>query len=144
MAAPDDKPKLPKGKGKGRMRSSSPAAGGERKGICYAFRDTGKCDKGKECPYSHDRSPSPAGNRVKKADGSPRGSVICKYFAAGSCKFGDKCFMKHEAAAAPADGDGAAKPKGKGQGKGGQNCLKTRQWGSPQWLLPLFGGPTTM
>ena len=120
LAATDDK-KKPKGKGKGRSRSSSPV-GGEKKGICFAFRDNGKCDKGKSCPYAHDRSPSPPGKNKDTGATSPRGILPCKYFAAGSCKFGDKCTFKHTAAA------GAEKEEGRGRGKGkGKKKLSTEE-----------------
>ena len=48
-------PALPaQGKGKGE----------NNKGICYRFRDTGKCDR-ENCPYSHGKNAAPASNKGK-------------------------------------------------------------------------------
>ena len=81
--------------------------------ICYKFRD-GKCEKGKDCPYKHVKESSRSGTPKKKGKGkggrsasSNRKSkeemakIPCTYFQQGKCRRGDKCFHKHEVAAAP-------------------------------------------
>ena len=102
-----------KGKGKGK-RGSTPKGAAKRepsKGVCYDYKNTGKCDK-PGCPYLHKRegSPSPGKGKGKgkKGNRSPSGprdkNVVCKYFAStGTCKFGADCHYSHSAPpAAPA------------------------------------------
>ena len=102
-----------KGKGdRGRSRGRSQSTKGDR--ICYKFRD-GKCEKGKDCPYKHVRESSRSGTPKKKGKGKGNKSssptrkskeemakTPCTYFQQGKCRRGDKCFYKHEVAAAPA------------------------------------------
>ena len=102
-----------KGKGdRGRSRGRSQSTKGDR--ICYKFRD-GKCEKGKDCPYKHVRESSRSGTPKKKGKGKGNKSsspnrkskeemakIPCTYFQQGKCRRGDKCFYKHEVAAAPA------------------------------------------
>ena len=116
----------------GTKTPAAPAKGkgkGKAKGICYAFRDYGKCDK-EDCQYRHEsnaapakgggkgkgRSKSPKGKgrgrsnspkgkgKGKSRDRSPSagGNKVCWFFLQGSCKFGDKCASKHTKPAAPA------------------------------------------
>ena len=102
-----------KGKGdRGRSRGRSQSGKGDR--ICYKFRD-GKCEKGKDCPYKHVKDSSRSGTPKKKGkgkggsrSGSPNrksreemAKIPCTYFQQGKCRRGDKCFYKHEVAAAP-------------------------------------------
>ena len=86
--------------------------------ICYKFRD-GKCEKGKNCPYKHVKEPrrdrSTSSRKGKKGKGRGRSrspsstklskeemaKIPCTYFQQGNCRRGDKCFYKHEKAAAP-------------------------------------------
>ena len=100
-----------KGKGdRGRSRGRSQSAKGDK--ICYKFRD-GKCEKGKDCPYKHVKDSSRSGTPKKKGKGGGRSvspnrkskeemaKIPCTYFQQGKCRRGDKCFYKHEIAAAP-------------------------------------------
>ena len=73
------KSKGPKKKGSGRSKSKSPgrstsSKGDGKKGVCYTWKNTGKCDKHDkgECDYSHDpedkaRSSTPKGGGKGKA-----------------------------------------------------------------------------
>ena len=90
------------------------AQSGKGDKICYKFRD-GKCEKGKDCPYKHVKDSSRSGTPKKKGkgkggsrSGSPNrkskeemAKIPCTYFQQGKCRRGDKCFYKHEVAAAP-------------------------------------------
>ena len=102
-----------KGKGdRGRSRGRSQSGKGDR--ICYKFRD-GKCEKGKDCPYKHVKDSSRSGTPKKKGKGKGGGrsgspnrksreemaKIPRTYFQQGKCRRGDKCFYKHEVAAAP-------------------------------------------
>jgi hypothetical protein len=101
-----------KGKGKGK-RGSTPKGEAKRepsKGVCYDYKNTGKCDK-PGCPYLHKRdgspSPSKGKGKGKKGSRSPSGprdkSVVCKFYVStGTCKFGTDCHFSHPAPAAPA------------------------------------------
>ena len=72
-------------------RTTMPVVG-EKKGVCYAFK-RGRCNKGKGCPYKHDRegSADPKGKGKGKDKGqgrersnSPGGRPrICKYYLRG-------------------------------------------------------------
>ena len=43
-----------KGGGKGKDRKGGGKGdGSKQKGVCYEFRDTGKCSRGDSCPFSH-------------------------------------------------------------------------------------------
>ena len=107
-----------KGKGKGKT------------GICYAFRDKGKCDR-EDCPYQHSNNAMPAkgsgkrgrsrspkgkgrgrsnspkgkGKGISRERSSSDGKQVCWFFMKGHCKFGDKCNNKHSKPAAPATKD---------------------------------------
>jgi hypothetical protein len=105
-----------KDRGKGdrgmRPRGRSQSAKGDK--ICYKFRD-GKCEKGKDCPYKYVKDTSRSGTPKKKGKGKGNGrsrspskmsreemaKTPCTYFQQGKCRRGDKCFYKHENAAAP-------------------------------------------
>ena len=102
-----------RGKGdRGRPRGRSQSAKGDK--ICYKFRD-GKCEKGKDCPYKYVKDTSRSGTPKKKGKGKGNGrsrspskmsreemaKTPCTYFQQGKCRRGDKCFYKHENAAAP-------------------------------------------
>jgi hypothetical protein len=83
--------------------------------ICYIFRDTGRCEFGDDCRFSHNldangpAAAAPAGGARggrgprKENGGNAAGGAkpkrVCRDFAAtGNCKFGDECRFSHEAA----------------------------------------------
>ena len=124
-----------KGKGGWKPRGNSPGSGSNRgsspkgkgKGVCFRFRDTGKCDT-KDCPYSHVRSQSPGhfGSRGGSREGSPGRSrsfspsrssnakPVCRFWAKdGRCNKGDKCKFSHERSRSPSPVSPAAKSPGK-------------------------------
>jgi hypothetical protein len=116
------------GKGKGKGKSRSPSAGGTpRQGICFPFRDTGKCARGSACPYKHERSPSPPAKgkgkgRGKKGSKSPsrgpspsgggprlpKSETPCRFHGMGHCRLGSGCAFKHSGS-----GSSAPAPKAK-------------------------------
>ena len=49
-----------------------------------------------------ERSRSPSKGKQKKMSREEMAKIPCAYFARGSCKRGDKCYYKHDTAAAPA------------------------------------------
>ena len=69
----------------------------------------------KDCPYKHVKDTSRSGTPKKKGKGKGNGrsaspsrkskeemaKIPCTYFQQGKCRRGDKCFYKHEIAAAP-------------------------------------------
>jgi len=85
---------------------------------CFDFRNTGVCSRGDSCKFSHDpnaeikaRTPPASPRDQAKAKGNSPGDktrapskTMCKGFAAGNCKYGDKCRFSHGAAAAAAGG----------------------------------------
>ena len=75
------------------------------------------------------------GDGKGKGKGKSDGSVVCRFHAAGNCRFGDTCSMSHviprnyvapepkgkggDKGSGKSKGDGKGKSKGKGKGKGG-------------------------
>ena len=134
---PTKPPALPAGDGHG---------GGGDTQVCYSWRDTGKCDKGKACKWANThngknrRTNSPGARKGKgkgkgKGDAAPgaerpkmtkneASKLVCQHFkSAAGCRWGDACWMKHDEKAAPAPSDKKTKTKvkkktkGKGKGK---------------------------
>lgn len=60
---------------------------GRKKMICN-FYINGACNKGKECPFSHDAP------QIKKTD-------LCKYFLTNNCMKGDECVYSHDTKSYP-------------------------------------------
>jgi hypothetical protein len=129
------KTKKKKGDGKGKDRnrtpprkdprtrrdSHSPGKGNPKRGVCYLWKNRGKCekhDKG-ECPYKHEekdkgtnsRSSSPKDRKGRgdskgrkgsgKGDrslskGRDRKSIPCHFFLRGKCLRNEKCEFKHD------------------------------------------------
>ena len=103
-----------RGKGDRGMRPCGRSQSAKGDKICYKFRD-GKCEKGKDCPYKYVKDTSRSGTPKKKGKGKGNGrsrspskmsreemaKTPCTYFQQGKCRRGDKCFYKHENAAAP-------------------------------------------
>ena len=89
----------------------------------------GKCAKGKDCPYRHDKKDrSPSRQRTprtssrdpkKKLNKEEMAKTPCIYFARGDCRRGDKCLYLHEkkSAAAPKDPARPNSPKPKKEPK---------------------------
>ena len=82
---------------------------------CFDFRNTGKCSRGDSCKFSHDpnaeikaKTPPASPREGAKKPASPKSpktsKTPCKGFAAGACKYGDKCRFSHGAVAAAAGG----------------------------------------
>jgi len=59
-----------------------------RKKMICNFYVNGACNKGKECPFSHD------GPQIKKTD-------LCKYFLTNNCLKGDECVYSHDTKSYP-------------------------------------------
>jgi hypothetical protein len=108
-AAPVKEKIKEKGKGK---RGSTPKGSAKRepsKGVCYDYKNTGKCEK-KDCPYLHKKegSHSPGKGKGKGKKGKSPGaaknkSILCKFFVSnGDCKFGADCHFLHPTPVAPA------------------------------------------
>ena len=122
-SAPATKGDGKKGKGK---RGATPKGSAKRessKGVCYDYKNTGKCDK-QGCPYLHKRegSPSPGKGKGKKGN-SPtardqaQAKTPCSFFAkSGACKYGADCRYSHGAPAAPA----APKKKARSRSRAGK------------------------
>ena len=59
------------GKGKGKKGNGKSQ---EPKGICYEFQATGKCSKGKNCGFKHEKGGNPKGGKKGKSrSGTPKG-----------------------------------------------------------------------
>ena len=66
-----------------------------RKPPCFQFQREGKCSKGNDCPYEHDKKSVASGGAATGASrrqGSPdpraadvKGKTFCRHYAAGSC-----------------------------------------------------------
>ena len=113
---------------------------GEGKGICYRFRDNGKCDR-PDCPYEHQKGGKGKGKGKGKGYGKSKigaqeekdseswwqdagaqktpDQILCKYIrkpSNGTCPDGKHCKYSHD----PKKGKGKGKSKGKGKGKAGK------------------------
>ena len=76
---------------------------GEKK-VCFAWRDEGKCSRGKECRFAHGEEKPKAKVAPKIAAVPPAQSKskspskeLCLKFIAGRCSLGDKCKYSHAA-----------------------------------------------
>jgi hypothetical protein len=108
----------PKGKGKGDF-----GGGNTRDNNCREWMASQTCRRGKTCIYDHPTIQGwkfVAGAKAKakpRPKGEGKGNktkVLCKYFAAGHCRNGDKCNDLHEGSLAPVrDNTAAAKAKAK-------------------------------
>ena len=70
-----------------------------KKGKCFAYKK-GKCDKGDECPFSHDFEPSippKICNKIELKD-VPKFEKDCiNWKTKGACRKGEKCPYRHDA-----------------------------------------------
>jgi hypothetical protein len=90
---------------------------GPIKKICFVMRDKGSCEKGANCPYSHDRQRIETARRQKKEEaakgkgkgngkagkgkqgtkGKGKGDAVCHFFnTPKGCSRGAGCPFKHE------------------------------------------------
>lgn len=77
------------GRGWGGANNFAPRRGGGG-GICFNFRDTGSCNFGEQCRFSHGGD--------TEGPSAPRAPGICyKFRDNGSCNFGDNCRFSHAA-----------------------------------------------
>ena len=118
-AAPAERKTREKGKGRGQGRAPSPG-----KGICFSFRDSGKCARGKECPYEHSRDGGKKTHTPEKDGGNSKGGGekkgVCRFHKLGTCRFGAKCPFKHDGPA----GEGSRDVSPKNKRKPKKNAVK--------------------
>ena len=125
---------LAKGKGKGKGKSKSQS---RERGPCYEFMKTGKCSKGKNCNFSHEKPMKTPGkgkgkSKSPKRTGSPKrmskeemAKTPCVHFARGHCNRGEKClFMHGEKVAAVQENTRPNSPKPKPKAKAATVILK--------------------
>ena len=101
-----------------------PSSAGKGTGICYDFL-AGKCTRGKDCKYKHEKAEKGKGGKKGKPRPSSRTpsrsmspgsrSQVCKFWKAGKCHRGSECAFQHPpkpAAPSPKD-DKRGKSKNK-------------------------------
>ena len=108
-------------------------------GICYDFQG-GKCTRGKDCKYKHEKAEKGKGGGKKgKSRSSSRASSrsmslgsrnqVCKFWKAGKCHRGNDCAFqhppKHAAPSAKDDKRGKNKNKKKNKKKGDRSRSST-------------------
>ena len=82
-----------------------PPSAGKPMGICYDFQ-AGKCTRGKDCRYKHEKSDKGKGGGKKgksrsKSRGNSRSlspgsrNQVCKFWKAGKCQRGNDCAFQH-------------------------------------------------
>ena len=82
-----------------------PPSAGKPTGICYDFQ-AGKCTRGKDCRYKHEKSDKGKGGGKKgksrsKSRGNSRSlspgsrNQVCKFWKAGKCQRGNDCAFQH-------------------------------------------------
>ena len=82
-----------------------PPSAGKPQGICYDFQ-AGKCTRGKDCRYKHEKSDKGKGGGKKgksrsKSRGTSRSlspgsrNQVCKFWTAGKCQRGNECAFQH-------------------------------------------------
>ena len=109
-----------------------PPSAGKPQGICYDFQ-AGKCTRGKDCRYKHEKSDKGKGGGKKgksrsKSRGTSRSlspgsrNQVCKFWKAGKCQRGNECAFQHppKPAAPSTKGD----KRGKSQNKKKKNKKK--------------------
>ena len=117
-----------------------PSSAGKPQGICYDFQ-AGKCTRGKDCRYKHEKSDKGKGGGKKgKLRSSSRGTSrslspgsrnqVCKFWKAGKCHRGSECAFQHPPKpAAPSTKDdkrGKSKNKRKKKKKGDRSRSSSR------------------
>ena len=82
-----------------------PPSAGKATGICYDFQ-AGKCTRGKDCRYRHEKADKGKGGGKKgksrsKSRGTSRSlspgsrNQVCKFWKAGKCQRGSDCAFQH-------------------------------------------------
>ena len=102
-----------------------PSSAGKGTGVCYDFR-AGKCTRGKDCKYKHEKGDKGKGGgkkgKSRSSSRKPSRSLSpgsrnqgCKFWKAGKCHRGDECAFQHPAkpAAPPTKDDKRGKSKNK-------------------------------
>ena len=117
-----------------------PPSAGKPQGICYDFQ-AGKCTRGKDCRYKHEKSDKGKGGREKgksrsKSRGTSRSlspgsrNQVCKFWKAGKGHRGSDCAFQHPPKpAAPSTKDdkrGKSKNKRKKKKKGDRSRSSSR------------------
>ena len=108
-----------------------PPSAGKPTGICYDFQ-AGKCTRGKDCRYRHEKADKGKGGGKKgksrsKSRGNGRslspGSMnqVCKFWKAGMCQRGNDCAFQHPPKPA------AASTKDDKRGKSRKRRRRTRR-----------------
>jgi len=112
-----------------------PLSAGKPQGICYDFQ-AGKCTRGKDCRYKHEKSDKGKGGGKKgksrsKSRGTSRSlspgsrNQVCKFWKAGKCQRGNECAFQHPPKpAAPSAKDDK---RGKSQNKNKKKKKKKRK-----------------
>ena len=82
-----------------------PSSAGKGPGICYDFQ-AGKCTRGKDCRYKHEKvDKGKGGGKKGKSRSKSRGpsrslspgsrNQVCKFWKAGKCQRGNDCAFQH-------------------------------------------------
>ena len=112
-----------------------PPSAGKPQGICYDFQ-VGKCTRGKDCRYKHEKSDKGKGGGKKgksrsKSSGTSRSlspgsrDQVCKFWKAGKCHRGSECTFQHQPKpAAPSAKDDK---RGKSQNKKKKKTRKKKK-----------------
>ena len=116
-----------------------PSSVGKGTGICYDFL-AGKCTRGKDCKYKHEKTEKGKGGKKGKPRSTSRtpsrsmspGSrnQVCKFWKAGKCHRGSECAFQHPpkpaAPSAKDDKRGKSKNKRKKKKKGDRSRSSSR------------------
>ena len=118
-----------------------PSSAGKGTGVCYDFL-AGKCTRGKDCKYKHEKGDKGKGGGKKKGKSrstsrnsgrsmSPGSrNQVCKFWKAGKCHRGEDCAFQHPPKpAAPSTKDdkrGKSKNKRKKKKKGDRSRSSSR------------------
>ena len=116
-----------------------PLSTGKGVGICYDFQ-AGKCTRGKDCKYKHEKIEKGKGGKKGKPRSNSRtpsrslspGSrnQVCKFWKAGKCHRGNECAFQHPpkpaAPSAKDDKRGKSKNKRKTKKKGDRSRSSSR------------------
>jgi hypothetical protein len=62
--------------------------------VCHLFAQ-GRCSRG-DCPFRHINVETNIYERPKKREQGARGSKPCRFFAEGTCRYGDDCSFSHD------------------------------------------------
>ena len=117
-----------------------PPSAGKPTGICYDFQ-AGKCTRGKDCRYKHEKvEKGKGGGKKGKSRSKSRGTSrslspgsrnqVCKFWKAGKCQRGNDCAFQHPpkpaAASTKDDKRGKSKKKKKNKKKGDRSRSSSR------------------